>query len=165
MGNPRDEILKRMTQDIIRSNDKRAVYIVDGPPGSGKTTYVQKQKQPGDIVMDLDLIASALQGDTIAHPDYNPVMEVVLSVREAIYNAIEARQGKWKNAYIIISTPDKRVVNELANRLNGKVISLDVDETICLEQIINDNTRTEKQRDIALAKKWYENRNMLGNLR
>jgi len=158
MSNLREEILKRMTEDIIRSNDKRAVYIVDGAPGSGKTTYVQKRKQPGDIIMDLDMIVSALQGDIISHPDYNPVMEIALSVRDTICEAIEKRQRAWNTAYIITSNPNKKAVEQLAGRLKGRVISMDTDVETCIQQIKNDSTRTEIQRDIELAREWYTKR-------
>jgi hypothetical protein len=38
------------------------VTLVCGPPASGKTTYVERHKQAGDIVIDLDAIASAMAG-------------------------------------------------------------------------------------------------------
>lgn len=158
MNTKRDEILNRMKQDIIRSCDKRAVYIVEGAPGAGKTTYVQKQKQPGDMVVDLDLISAALQGDTISHPDYEPVMDAVLAVRDAIYNIIEKRQGKWKAAYIITSNPNEDVVKKLATRLQGEIVSLDTCESVCIERIKQDITRADKQRDIELVNKWYTSR-------
>ena len=37
--------------------------IVTGPPGSGKTTWVNEDKQPGEIVLDLDAIKAALLGE------------------------------------------------------------------------------------------------------
>jgi hypothetical protein len=37
--------------------------IVTGPPCSGKTTYVREHAQPGDIIIDLDAIITALGGD------------------------------------------------------------------------------------------------------
>lgn len=40
--------------------------IVCGAPASGKTTYVAQHKQPGDIVLDLDSIASKRFGRPVA---------------------------------------------------------------------------------------------------
>jgi HK97 family phage prohead protease len=39
------------------------IHIVSGPPCSGKSTYVMEHKQPGDVVIDYDIIAEAV-GDT-----------------------------------------------------------------------------------------------------
>lgn len=36
--------------------------IVTGAPGSGKTTWVENQRQPGDLVFDMDAVAAALFG-------------------------------------------------------------------------------------------------------
>lgn len=41
--------------------------IVTGPPGSGKTTWVNEHKQPGEIVLDLDAIKAALLGEEHFH--------------------------------------------------------------------------------------------------
>lgn len=38
------------------------INIVSGPPGSGKTTYVLKNKKRGDVVIDIDLLFQAFTG-------------------------------------------------------------------------------------------------------
>jgi predicted kinase len=40
------------------------LVIVCGPPAAGKSTYVASRRQPGDIVIDLDLIVMELGGDS-----------------------------------------------------------------------------------------------------
>jgi hypothetical protein len=46
--------------------------IVFGPPGSGKSTYVQERSKAGDLVIDLDVIKAELSGLPIyqAGPDW-----------------------------------------------------------------------------------------------
>lgn len=61
------------------------VHIICGPPGSGKTTFVQKHMQPGDLILDMDAIVAALTGNKSTHPDYSNVMNTALAVRETIY--------------------------------------------------------------------------------
>jgi hypothetical protein len=38
------------------------ITLVAGPPAAGKTTYVAQRAQPGDMVLDWDVILSALTG-------------------------------------------------------------------------------------------------------
>lgn len=48
----------------------RPVTVVAGPPCAGKTTYVQAQAAPGDLVVDYDALAAALGSpDSHAHPE------------------------------------------------------------------------------------------------
>lgn len=153
-----EEIIARRNADTIRENDKRPIYIIDGAPGSGKTTYVKNHKQPGDIIVDMDMLAAALQGEFSTHPDYTPVMDAVISAREAIYNTIRNRTGKWKSAYIITSSSDAKRVQTIVEQLGGSLITMDVDLEQCINQIRNDPTRRDKERDILLAQEWYRHR-------
>lgn len=63
--------------------------VVTGPPGSGKTTYVQSHAKPGDIVIDFDLMAEAM-GSPVGHGHSPAIVRVTLgawrvAVDEAIY--------------------------------------------------------------------------------
>ena len=43
------------------------VELVCGPPGSGKSTFVQEHAKPGDTIIDLDLIKAELSGLPLYH--------------------------------------------------------------------------------------------------
>ncbi len=156
------EIVKEMQQIARMGADKQSVFIIDGAPGSGKSTYVQNHRGAGDIVVDLDLLAAALQGETNPHPSYETVMDAVISSREAIYSSIQNRKGSWSSAYIITSDPNRGKVEKLAARLGGKVVTMATPESQCIEQINNDSTRSNPQKDIALARRWYNERSTVG---
>lgn len=132
------------------------VFLVAGAPGAGKTTYVQKKKCKGDLVVDLDTLAAALQGVSDPHPDYKTVMDAVLAAREAIYHTIENRSGTWENAYVITSNPNPFAVNELAKRLDAKLVYIKPSEQECCEQVKNDHTRLNKANDLRLVAEWYK---------
>lgn len=146
--------MRHMLRGLFGKDDN-TVFVISGAPGSGKSTYVESQKQKGDLVVDLDMIAAALQGERTAHPDYTPVMDAVMAAREAVYRVVESRQGQWNRAYIITSSPNKAQVNELAKRLDGQIVRMQATQNECISRIRSDRTRVAVDRDIGLVNKWF----------
>lgn len=66
------------------------ITVVTGPPCSGKSTYVQQHRMPGDIIVDFDLIAQAL-GSSADHDHPDALREIAaaawwISVRRILEN-------------------------------------------------------------------------------
>lgn len=79
---------------------QRKVYYVWGAPCSGKSTFVKDNMQRGDLILDIDKLWSALSGQ----PEYikpNEIKAVVFNARNAIFESIKMRAGKWQQAFII----------------------------------------------------------------
>ena len=67
------------------------IALIVGPPGAGKTTYVNENRNPGDLVVDYDAIAVALGGDH-ALVGSDSLHGATMAARNAVLTKL--RQGK-----------------------------------------------------------------------
>lgn len=109
----------------------RKVYCVYGSSRAGKSTYVDSIKNDGDLIVDLDKIWFAIGGRN------SLLNNVAFGVRDYLYQCILNRLGKWNNAYIVTTRPDKRVMD----RLGAEYIFIDTPEDVCLSRATTDEQR------------------------
>ena len=74
--------------------------VICGAPCSGKTTYANERAREGDVIIDLDAIASAL-GAGSGHMATGAVAKVARAARQAAIE--EARRVGGGTAYVIHS--------------------------------------------------------------
>ena len=79
------------------------IALIVGPPAAGKTTYVNDNRNPGDLVVDYDAIAVALGGDHALTS--NDLHGATMAARNAVLNKL--RQGKLNVArcWLISANP------------------------------------------------------------
>ena len=111
------------------------VYVVHGPPLSGKSTYVQEHKGPNDLVFDFDLIMSALSGLPV-HQHNENLIGYVLDIRDLIINRLR-HEDKLDAAWIIVTTIRPRLRQALSG-IDVKYIELSVDEATARRRLRND---------------------------
>lgn len=63
------------------------IYLIYGPPGSGKTSYVLEHIGPTDIMIDFDRIYAAISGKP-EYTDIDNLFNRVLGVREYLETSI-----------------------------------------------------------------------------
>lgn len=119
---------------------QKKVYFVWGAPCSGKSTYVQKVKMPGDLVVDIDLIWQALTGGAkYVKPD--ELKQNVFMTRDALLEQVKTRAGKWRQAYIISAEPRRRVREGYIEALNAEPIYITTDRETALKRLYGDVER------------------------
>lgn len=124
---------------------QRKVYIVYGPPASGKTTFVQGIKGNSDIVMDIDSIWECITGGPrYFKPDALKANAFIL--RDALLDSIRTRAGKWENAYIITGGALKGERERLTASLGAELIFIDESRETCLERLASAADRTDAQK-------------------
>lgn len=149
--------LKRDHPDLVKDDNefRYRVVVVSGCIGSGKTKYVRENKKTYDIVFDYDAILNALLlNDTTIHYHDKPHIDIMLSLREHLYTLIKCKRGKWDTAWIITTSKGEKQ-RELITRFNAEHIEIDTSKDECINNIMRDDTRPDKEKEIELIEKYF----------
>lgn len=119
---------------------RRQVFLVYGPPLSGKTTYVLQNASPEDLIVDLDRITAAICNAPM-YERHDGVKGAAFLVRDALYDHIRIRGGKWQTAWVVGGFPRRDERERLAQRLGASIIRIDADEKDCLSRLYEDDAR------------------------
>lgn len=100
------------------------LFVVIGPPASGKSTWVNDRATPGDIVIDYDRLASALTAlSAEAHGHKRPLATVAFRAREAAISEA-LRHVATHDVFIIHSVP-KPAAMERYRKYGAEVVTVD----------------------------------------
>lgn len=113
---------------------RREVFLVYGPPCSGKSTYVDSVIEKTDLLVDIDLIRKTVSG-TKTHvlvPALNPI---IFGIRDYLYDSIKTKRGYWKNAYVVGGYPLISERERLCNQLGAREIYIDTPREECLRRL------------------------------
>ena len=125
----------------------RVLTVIYGPPGSGKTAYVNEHRKPGDVVIDLDSLCVALGSpDTHSHPEH--VKRIAGSARaSAIRKAIDLGVDAW-----VIDTWLR--TQQLRDHPAARFVRVDPGQTVTLQRARRDGRPDES---INAIQRWYLN--------
>ena len=129
---PRCHALQHPEKGFIKK--KQQVFIVYGPPLSGKSTYVRQNMEAGDLVVDLDVIYTSIS----LLPMYERtkgLSRVVFAVRDCLYDQIRTRNGDWPAAWIIAGLPRKDERERLASRMGAECILIEATKEECHKRL------------------------------
>lgn len=110
------------------------IYLVYGAPLSGKTTYVKNVATKNDLVIDMDIIRSAITGaklyDRSGYTDAD-----VFAVRDILLDRVKHKLTKARNIYIIGGYPHRRDREEMVKTIKCEPIFLDITKEECLARL------------------------------
>lgn len=120
------------------------VYIVCGPPGSGKTTWALERMRFGDAIVDQDALYTAVSGLAVYQKPLG-LWPLVEALREAALAWLAAGGADVGNVYVIAGAPRRRDRELLRERFGGgddvEVVVLAVEPGECMRRIAGDGRR------------------------
>jgi hypothetical protein len=132
------------------------VYIVFGPPLSGKTSFVQEYMSRGDLVVDMDRLFAAVS----MLPSYDKPDSLLTNIRgihNLLLDNIKTRYGKWNSAWVIGGYADRYKREKLASDLGAELIFCNVSKEECLRRLELDKDRQFRKDEWKLyIEKWFE---------
>lgn len=132
----------------------RGVFLVYGAPLAGKRTWVNDNKNEGDLVVDIDSIWEAVS----ACPRYvkpNRLKAVVFKQRDSLLEAVKYRLGKWNNAYIIGGYPLQSERERLCKELGAKEVFIECSIDECMQRLANDEERKDLEDYATYIADWF----------
>jgi hypothetical protein len=135
---------------------QRKVYLVCGPPGSGKTTWVRERALPGDLVWDQDdFLRYLFHFGPDARPDLPHGIGVAREAREAILRALVS--FPVGRAFLIMGGADRQEREAIASSVGAELVMLATPEAECLQRIADDPTRGSVRWEEweAAVKRWW----------
>jgi hypothetical protein len=132
------------------------LYVVTGPPAAGKSSWIRAHATARDIVIDLDLIATALTGP--GAPQWNQDPTILRVAHKARYAAIEeACQLLDKvDVYLIHTLPNAKAMAKY-KRLDARIVAVDPGRDIVMDRI--EAMRSPEMKRV--ASRWYSQRKSL----
>lgn len=125
------------------------LYIVYGPPCSGKTTYVMENKSDEDIVIDLDYIKSALTYKDIHEGLSKDHIDYLFKIRRYMLENPKKNSITW-----LITT--KKEYEFKDNYIEVKEINLIKSKNEIYKMIDKDDSRVDKEEWKKLVDNWFE---------
>lgn len=122
-----------------------AITVVTGPPCAGKSTYVATHRDPGDVVIDFDVIAQAFGSS--GH-DHSPVH--VAMAQDAWRSAVTLAPMLGAPVWIVHAQPGAGALRNY-QRWGARVLVLDPGEAVVRERAARERPAVS----VRFIDRWY----------
>ncbi len=125
--------------------------VVTGPPCGGKSTHVREHAKPGDLIVDLDLIALALShNQTPTHEHTAEASHLAIGARFGVLARIPDVLGS-ANVWLIDTKPTRRAWQDY-RAAGAVVVTCDPGYAVCVERA----KRERPARWLAIIDNYYQ---------
>lgn len=137
-------------------NPPKKVYLVYGPPMSGKTTFVLENMERGDLVVDMNTLYRAVS----MRPYYdkpNNLLSNIIGLRQLLIDNVKTRYGKWYNAWIVGGYADKFKRERLSDDIGAELVYIKATKEECFARLATDKDRKYRQEEWKkYIDEWFE---------
>lgn len=130
------------------------LVIVCGAPASGKSTYVATHAGASELVIDLDVIASDLSGQSLHMWDRARWLGPAMRERNRILGAL-SKPNEWPRAWLILSEARAERRQWWADSANPeRIVVIETPPAVCMQRAGIDEGRNTEQTREAIGKWW-----------
>ncbi|MFF4746802.1 AAA family ATPase [Streptomyces sp. NPDC001268] len=127
------------------------LYVITGPPGAGKSSWIKAHAKAEDVVIDLDLMALAMAGPGADHHNHTEtLLKVVHRARQAAIAEAE-RHLDTTDVYLIHTMPSPKSRAKY-KRLGARIVTVDPGEAV-VRQRVKDMRQPAME---AVVTRWYQ---------
>ncbi len=137
------------------------LVIVCGAPASGKTSYVEQHAGGADLVIDLDVIASGLSGQSMHGWDRAKWLTPAIRARNEMLGDIGRPTDRWPRAWLIASEAKADRRQWWKDHLQPeRIVVLETMPDVCRARVRADADRNIEQTCSVITQWWtdYERR-------
>ena len=151
-----NKIHNRFGFGVFKKTYEHNVYLVYGPPLSGKSTFVWDNMEHGDLVVDMDRLYVAVTMLPV-YDKPNELLPVIRGVHSLLIDNIKTRYGKWQNAFIVGGYADKYKREKIIAELGADPVFCDVPKEECMRRLDTDELRSQRREEWATyIERWFE---------
>jgi hypothetical protein len=105
----------------FNSSRHREVYLVYGPPCSGKMALVNQMAERGDIIYDIDRVFECISGRPLYDKPDNLRFNA-FAIRDKMLDMLKTRYGQWYSAFVVGTYPNKAERERVATDLGAELL-------------------------------------------
>lgn len=130
---------------------RREVYLIYGSPCSGKSTYLDTVRMPGDFIIDIDLMRQCVSGQP-PHIITPSLKSIVFGMRDYLMECVKYRRGKWMRCYILGGFPLQSERERICDEVGASEIYIESTKEECISRL----EKNSDHRDVEAWKGFIE---------
>lgn len=112
------------------------MIVVAGPPGAGKSTWVEKRRRAGDVILDRDRLWAALSGEP-SHTKPSGLFPLVDAAFNAVLRKMESArvEESLRTVWVVTGAAKRGERQAYRDRFDAEIMVFEIQPNSCLKRI------------------------------